>query len=1196
MAQTFKIFISSPGDVNDERRRAALVISRLKREFAHFFDISAVLWEYEPMLSSGHFQDIIDPPSTADIVVVILWSRLGTPLPERTKAREYKGLDGRVPVTGTEWEYEQALNARESRGGVPDLLIYRKFADGQATFSRIEQLEQIRQQWDALQAFWQRHFETPDGQFKAAFNRFNTLDEFEVQFEQHLREMLRRRLPPQPLRLAPKAGDRIEWWSGSPYRGLQAFGVEHAAVFFGRERPEREITEILVRRAEEGTGFILVQGASGSGKSSLVRAGVLPDLRAPGVISGLSTLRYTIVTPTDLVADPFVGLAAALVQPGALPELTAIGYRNSDIAEQLRAGGAVAAVPLRLALQRAAETDPAPNSGGQRQGRLVLVLDQMETLFTSAASTDSSRLALDALLADLARSGLVWVIATLRNDFYHRLAELPALNSLATGLGQYQLANPSPSEIEQIVRRPAEVSGLAFEADERTGIGLDAVIREAAARDPASLPLLSFVLDELYRRDVESGVGNVLTYRSYRELGELEGAIANHAEKLVAVLSPELVAVLPMLLLALVEIDEFKGTTTARTVRYATLTRALLPDMADRLVAARLAVADDSGAGRTLRLAHEALLSRWPRLADLIEADREFLLFRRRLQGDAANWERHSREPDFLLPAGRRVAEAGEILAQRRDDLEPEIIAYAEASITAEKERVAAAQRAREESFRRELSRSRRIAAIVSVLLVLALAGGVFAWQQRNVAKSALNEAEQNYRLALDQAAGSVDLYVDAYDDGAISNKLMQQLVEKAQKTVAGLPGETDDVTAARVNLLDVLSLAQVSLGIVSKAQQFAEEGERLATGLRDKDPGNTRWMRLWATAQRRLSDTLFWSGDSSGAVTHARSAEQVALNLAAQNPDDEDIPRDLMDISHRIGEALRSLGQLDAAAEAQRVWVKRAEAMTARHAENPRWPAMLAYAHQELGDTLEQGGRPAEAAIDYRAAVGLSLALAEKNDSQNPSYLYILGSSRERSGDALLAQGFMTEAMSEYRSALDVAMKLAKIDAWNFQWRELLEAVHERIGEMLLEEQNYDGARVEFRTYFALTKEMIAKAPTNGSALYDVTNAHQKLGDELRLRGDLDGALEEYREGLRLATDLNSRGWWNGAWQKILAMSYQRLGMTLRARGDATGALAHFRSCATIPVNKFAWSPRALWPADVVDYCIKEIAELNPH
>ena len=101
MAQQLRIFFSSPGDVTDERRRAALVISRLRREFVRFFELSAVLWEYEPMLSSGHFQDIIEPPSDADIVVLILWSRLGTPLPQRTSLREYRGRDGHAPVPGT---------------------------------------------------------------------------------------------------------------------------------------------------------------------------------------------------------------------------------------------------------------------------------------------------------------------------------------------------------------------------------------------------------------------------------------------------------------------------------------------------------------------------------------------------------------------------------------------------------------------------------------------------------------------------------------------------------------------------------------------------------------------------------------------------------------------------------------------------------------------------------------------------------------------------------------------------------------------------------------------------------------------------------------------------------------------------------------------------------------------------------------
>src|SRR3984893_2536240 len=127
MANPLRIFISSPGDVVPERRRAALVIEKLAKDYARFFEIQPYLWETEPMLASGHFQDAIVPPGETDIVVLILWSRLGTPLPERTQSREYRGIDGRVPVTGTEWEFEAALAAHKQTG-VPDPLAYRKKA------------------------------------------------------------------------------------------------------------------------------------------------------------------------------------------------------------------------------------------------------------------------------------------------------------------------------------------------------------------------------------------------------------------------------------------------------------------------------------------------------------------------------------------------------------------------------------------------------------------------------------------------------------------------------------------------------------------------------------------------------------------------------------------------------------------------------------------------------------------------------------------------------------------------------------------------------------------------------------------------------------------------------------------------------------------------------------------------------------
>src|SRR5580700_5572499 len=127
MPQRLRIFVSSPADVPNERLRADLIVDKLTQDYGRFFAIESYRWEHEAMLASAHFQDAIEPPSEFDIVVLVLWSRLGTPLPEKTAEREYRGIDGRAPVTGTEWEYEEALKvAREKKA--PDLLAFRNLS------------------------------------------------------------------------------------------------------------------------------------------------------------------------------------------------------------------------------------------------------------------------------------------------------------------------------------------------------------------------------------------------------------------------------------------------------------------------------------------------------------------------------------------------------------------------------------------------------------------------------------------------------------------------------------------------------------------------------------------------------------------------------------------------------------------------------------------------------------------------------------------------------------------------------------------------------------------------------------------------------------------------------------------------------------------------------------------------------------
>ncbi len=928
--RSIRIFISSPGDVADERRRAAIVINRLAHEFARFFDLRAVLWEYEPMLASGNFQDAIVRPSETDIVVMILWSRLGTPLPE-----PYQGIDGRAPVTGTEWEFEDAL-ARRRSAGVPDLLVYRKDAPGRAEFDREDQLEAARQQWLALQGFWNRHFVSEEGRFTAAFNSFRDLDALEAALEQHLRQLLRQRLPPVAAR-----GERgeITWMEGSPFRGLEAYQAEHAAIFFGREQAERQVIEALARQAEAGVAALVVLGASGSGKSSLVRAGIIPTLTVPGVVTGVSLWRTVLFRPGGTIGDLFTRLAEAVIRQG-LPELPEAGIDGAALAAQWRAAPAQGALPVGVGLRAAQHAAP---SGAGGAPRLILLVDQFEELFTLAEAGPSERAGFVALLMALAAGGQVWVIVTLRSDFYHRIDDIAGLRELASGR-EYHLAPPRPAEVAEIVRRPAAAAGLAYETEEASGLGLDAIIAEAAARDPAALPLLSFALDELYRRDVVEGHSDTLTVATYNRLGGLEGAIAERAEEVCAALPASAV---DAVLRELVTLRDDQDEASSRPVQHAEV--AVTPErelVVDALVAARLIVGAGTPAGPVLRLAHEALIRHWPRLRALIAADRDFLRTRARLQGDRDRWEAEGRSLDLLLPHGIRLAEGAEMLAARRDDLDAGTAAFVEASV------------ARDRSLsRRQLRRTQIFAGTLAVLALAAIGFAVFAeWQREQAAHSlivaqlglarargqegylALNQQRYDqavtaFRTALqireelvkNGLGDPIELRNIAINHKDIANALKGQgrfdaAVEEYRKSLAALDKLLADAPHDR-QLRDTQALVHLWLGILYIQQKDAAASRTEITAslailkpLADEEPTNSVWAENLALADYEQGDLLLTQNEFAAAGDAFAASRALRQHLSDQEPANAAYRGELFYAEFRLGLARHEQGDLDAA------------------------------------------------------------------------------------------------------------------------------------------------------------------------------------------------------------------------------------------------------------------------------------------
>ena len=295
--QKIRIFVSSPADVRPERLIAERLIRRLAREFAYHFVIEPVLWEREPLTAGAHFQDNIIPPRETDLVVCILWSRLGVTLPrdrfqgrpERRAGNRHRmgirGCAGRFPrreTPGPAALPEDRAARRRSRRRCP--------AGGGAAPAPAG-----RRLHDPLDP-------DAEGGFTAAFWDFVATSEFEDLVENHLRELLRRRL-----RGLSADGERVAGevrWHLPPYRGLLSFEPEHAGVFFGRTKARNDLRELLQRQAARGNAFVLVMGASGSGKSSLVKAGLLLDLQLPGMIGRVALLRHLIVKPSAGGAEP----------------------------------------------------------------------------------------------------------------------------------------------------------------------------------------------------------------------------------------------------------------------------------------------------------------------------------------------------------------------------------------------------------------------------------------------------------------------------------------------------------------------------------------------------------------------------------------------------------------------------------------------------------------------------------------------------------------------------------------------------------------------------------------------------------------------------------------------------------------------------------------------------------------------------
>lgn len=549
-----------------------------------------------------------------------------------------------------------------------------------------------------------------------------------------------------------------------PYRGLEVFDETHTRFFFGREAMTQHLVEALRQ-----TRFLAVLGPSGSGKSSLARAGLLPALRVGALPS---SERWIYVK----------------FKPGAHPlETLAIHLTSEDISttpvtelhKSLFAAENTLHLQMRLGLTKYFLVEKE-----REQARCLILVDQFEEIFTLCRDEMERLRFIDNLrYAGFIEGGQTIIVITMRADF---LAQAALHTSLAEIISDHTFLVSPLDEIDtrRAIEAPAQFVGLRFE----DGL-VERILREFG-NEPGTLPLLEDTLLQLF----EHRKADALTQQAYDQIGGVQGALAQRADTLYENFNPEQQAIARRILLRLTQPGEDTADTRRRATKSELWSRPdeqpIVEQVIETLTNARLlTISRESDAGEQVDVAHEALIRGWPKLGQWINEDRAGLRLHRRVTEAAMEWQRENRSEDFLY-RGVRLAQAVAWRETNETELNDLERAFLDSSVSherrteeeekerqrleleaaqrlaeTEKQRAEVEQQRAEEQTKAKTKFQRLSAVMVGLALVAFIAAGV-AWKQQQTAERNEQLVQQlNYvtNIRLAQAEWEVGNRVNAY-------------------------------------------------------------------------------------------------------------------------------------------------------------------------------------------------------------------------------------------------------------------------------------------------------------------------------------------------------------------------------------------------------------------------------------------------
>ncbi|ODH02282.1 hypothetical protein A4S05_24985 [Nostoc sp. KVJ20] len=443
-----------------------------------------------------------------------------------------------------------------------------------------------------------------------------------------------------------------------PYKGLRFFDVEDATYFYGRE----VLTQKLIQHVQVGKGnFLAVLGVSGSGKSSLLRAGLIYQLQQQRRLPGTEEWKIRIFSPGE---QPLVSLATAFLDESAT---------DMQRAEQLKVADEAIAQ---------GETGLARLIRASRSPRTLLIVDQFEEIFTVCQSHSDRQQFISSLLGALKQTGdKLCIIFAMRDDFlgkcaaYHELTDLIQTNLV-------MVTPMSLEEFQQAIREPAAKLGRKVEENlinailQDLGVEVGQPTQEA---EPGMLPLLSYTLEQLWQRQKL----NWLKLDSYHQLGGVRKTLENLAEQTYRELSVEEQRVTDLIFINLTQLGEGTPDTRKQVPQRDLISLGKSAQLVERVIQklalAKLIVTSEQRRGEekvaVVDVSHEALIRHWSRLQELLDNNREAIRTERRIKAAAEEWEDKGKSVDYLL-TGLRLAEAEKFLQEQVDIVAPSGLSY----------------------------------------------------------------------------------------------------------------------------------------------------------------------------------------------------------------------------------------------------------------------------------------------------------------------------------------------------------------------------------------------------------------------------------------------------------------------------------------------------------------------------------------